>query len=122
MVFEVIAILAAILIVGSLTFKCVTVKKNIIMRVMNGLGSALYAVYGLWLLIDTNGGNGWAMVISNVVLLGFNVFHVIKLSLQLKKYGVAELGAEGAADAPTAADPSESDIVVSSGENNADGK
>lgn len=86
---DIIGVAAGIFIFASLTFKCLTVKSNIIMRVINTVGSSLFVAYGavLW----AQGGNGWSLVICNSLLVSFNVYHIIKLSLTLKKQRRADL-------------------------------
>lgn len=80
---DLIGIAAGIFIFASLTFKCLSVKSNIIMRVINTVGSALFVAYGavLW----ATGGDGWSLVVCNSLLVCFNIYHIIKLALTLKK-------------------------------------
>ena len=80
---DILGIVAGIFIFASLTFKCVTVKSNIIMRILNCTGSALFVVYGALLWAD--GGSGWSLVVCNGLLVIFNTYHMIKLCISLKK-------------------------------------
>lgn len=80
---EVVGIIASLFIFSSLTFKCLTVKRNILMRVLNSVGSLVFVIYGVLLLLQ--GGFGWALVVSNSLLCGFNLYHIIRLCLTLKK-------------------------------------
>jgi len=93
---DLIGVAAGIFIFASLTFKCLTVKSNIIMRVINTVGSSLFVAYGavLW----AHGGNGWSLVVCNTLLVSFNVYHIIKLALTLKKQKVDEQTAQANAE------------------------
>ncbi len=72
------------------------------MRVINTVGSSLFVAYGavLW----ANGGNGWSLVICNTLLVCFNVYHIIKLALTLKKQKVDERTAADAEQTAVAQD------------------
>ncbi len=81
---EIIGTIASLFILGSLTFKCVTIKSNIIMRSLNAVGAAIFVAYGA--LIVKNGGSGWSLIVCDSLLFGFNVFHLIKLIINAKKH------------------------------------
>lgn len=83
MIVEIIGIVASIFILASLTFKCVSVKTNILMRILNGFGSLVFVVYGVLLLLQ--GGSAWSLVVCNGLLFLFNMYHLVRLCLTLKK-------------------------------------
>lgn len=70
------------------------------MRVINTVGSSLFVAYGavLW----AQGNNGWSLVVCNTLLVGFNVYHIIRLALSLKKQK-AEAQTATDAEQPTTA-------------------
>ena len=98
---DILGIIAGVFIFASLTFKCVTVKSNVIMRVLNCLGSAMFVVYGALLWVD--GGSGWSLVVCNGLLVVFNVYHIIRLCLSLKKKPTDDLPASESAENETPA-------------------
>lgn len=68
---EIIGIIASIFIVVSMCFKTTTFKGTIIMRIINGLGSIVFVVYGA-LLPAT------ATLITNACAFVINLFYLIK--------------------------------------------
>ena len=80
---EIIGIIASLLVLASLTFKSTSVKLNILMRALNGLGGAAFVAYGA--VIIANGGFGWSLVVCNGLLVIFDCYHIVKMYLSIKK-------------------------------------
>ena len=70
---ELIGIFAGILIMGSLVFPSISIKGNIIMRVLNIVGSLLFVIYGF--LIPA-----YSTAIVNCLTIILNVYNIIKLA------------------------------------------
>lgn len=111
---DIIGIVAGVFIFASLTFKCITIKSNILMRILNTIGSALFVAYGaiLW----ANGGNGWSLVACNGLLVLFNGYHIIRLALSLKKQPVEnsqlpKTDGEGSSEQPSASETEDADVL-----------
>ncbi len=83
-VIEIIGVVASLFILGSLTFKCVSVKRNIIMRMLNAIGALIFVVYGV-LMVVLQSSSAWSLIVCNSLLLCFNIFHLIKLLISQKK-------------------------------------
>ncbi len=83
-VIEIIGVVASLFILGSLTFKCVSVKRNIIMRILNAIGALIFVVYGV-LMVVLQSSSAWSLIVCNSLLLCFNIFHLIKLLISQKK-------------------------------------
>ena len=71
MIIEVIGIIASIFIVVSMCFKTTTFKGTIVMRIINGLGSIIFVIYGILL-------PAIATLITNACALVINLFYLIK--------------------------------------------
>ena len=93
---DILGIVAGVFIFSSLTFKCVSVKTNIIMRILNATGSALFVVYGA--LLWAGGGDGWSLVVCNGLLVIFNTYHLIRLCVSRKKQRTPDALAVAATD------------------------
>lgn len=75
---EIIGLIASLLIVFSMVFKTTSFKGTILMRILNGLGSIFFIVYGFSLPALATG-------ISNSFLLIINVFYLIKECIDYKR-------------------------------------
>lgn len=76
MIVEIIGIIASIFIVVSMCFKTTTFKGTIIMRIINGLGSIIFVIYGILL-------PAIATLITNACAFFINIFYLIK---EIKDY------------------------------------
>ena len=68
---EIVGIIASLFIVVSMCFKTTTFKGTIIMRIINGLGSIVFVVYGALL-------PALATLITNACAFVINLFYLIK--------------------------------------------
>lgn len=70
-VFEVIGLIASVLVVFSMVFKTTTYKGTMIMRVLNGLGSVFFIIYGFIL-------PAIATAITNICAFVLNIYWLVK--------------------------------------------
>lgn len=75
---EIIGFVATLLILASMSFKTDSYKGDVLMRILNLIGSAVFAVYGFLL-------PAWSTGILNVLLVGVNTYHLVLLILNHKK-------------------------------------
>lgn len=75
--FEIIGILASIIILCSALFKSTDVKKNILMRAINAIGSLIFAIYGIYI-------SSASIIILNAAMVVVCIFHVRLLIKDLK--------------------------------------
>lgn len=68
---EVIGIIASVIIVFSMIFKTTTFRGTILMRIINGIGSAFFIVYGLML-------PAYSTAICNACTFIINIFYLFK--------------------------------------------
>lgn len=73
---EIIGLIASILIVTSMVFKTTTFKGTILMRIINGVGSIFFIVYGFMI-------GAWSTGIANSALLIINIVYLIR---EIKDY------------------------------------
>ena len=69
---EIIGIISSIIILIAMSFPSVTKKNNIIMRIINAVGSAGFVIYGI--LIPA-----WSIAILNFAMIIINIYNIIKL-------------------------------------------
>ena len=69
--FEIIGIIASVLIVFSMLFKTTTFKGTVWMRIINALGSVFFIIYGFSIKAYSTG-------ICNSILFLVNIFYLIK--------------------------------------------
>ena len=75
---EAIGLFASILILVSMSFKSSNVKGNILMRVINIIGSVLFVYYGFQL-------TAYSTAVLNIGAIMINSYHLIMLIKNLKK-------------------------------------
>ena len=68
---EVIGLIAAIIIVFSMIFKTTTFRGTILMRILNGLGSVFFIIYGFAL-------SAYGTAICNCCLFLINIYYLFK--------------------------------------------
>ena len=68
---EIVGIIASLFIVVSMCFKTTAFKGTIIMRIINGLGSIVFVVYGVLL-------PALATLITNACAFVINLFYLVK--------------------------------------------
>lgn len=66
---ELIGIIATLLILASMSFRTDSYKGDVIMRILNMIGSAVFAVYGFLL-------PAWSTAILNTALVFVNAWHL----------------------------------------------
>ena len=76
--FEIIGLIASVLIVFSMVFKTTTFKGTILMRVLNLLGSIFFIIYGFML-------PAYATAITNCCVFALNVFYIAKETIDRRK-------------------------------------
>ncbi len=69
--YEIIGIIASILIVFSMVFKTTTFKGTILMRIINSIGSIFFIVYGILVA-------AYSTTAANCAIFIVNVFYLIK--------------------------------------------
>lgn len=69
---ELIGTLASILILTSMCIKSTTVKGNILMRVINIIGSIIFVYYGYVL-------GAYSTILLNAVCVIINIYHIIAM-------------------------------------------
>lgn len=69
--YEIIGIIASIFIVFSMVFKTTTFKGTILMRIINGIGSIFFIVYGILVA-------AYSTTATNCAVFIINVFYLIK--------------------------------------------
>lgn len=75
---EVIGIVATLLILASMSFRTDSYKGDVLMRILNMIGSAVFAVYGFLL-------PAWSTAILNTALVFVNAWHLYSLVRNHKK-------------------------------------
>ena len=80
--FEIIGIIASVLIVLSMLFKTTTFKGTIWMRIINALGSVFFISYGFSIKAYSTG-------ICNSILFLVNIFYLIK---EIKDHSCINMG------------------------------
>ena len=80
---EIVGIIASVLVVLSMCFKTTSFKGTIIMRVINGIGSALFAIYGGFLF-------AYSTLAANSCAFFINLFYLVKEIKDHKGGGVDE--------------------------------
>lgn len=75
---EIIGIVATLLILASMSFRTDSYKGDVIMRILNMIGSAVFAVYGFLL-------PAWSTAILNTALVFVNAWHLYSLVRNHKK-------------------------------------
>lgn len=78
MKFEIIGIIASIIILCSAIFKSIDIKKNLWMRIINSIGSFIFSIYGFI-------NRSWGITILNAVMVVVCVVHIILLLKQINK-------------------------------------
>ena len=76
--FEIIGIIASILIVFSMVFKTTTYKGTILMRILNLTGSIFFIIYGFLL-------PAYSTAITNCCVFGLNIFYIFKETYDRRK-------------------------------------
>ena len=69
---EYVGLCASAILIICVCVKSHTVKGNIIMRLLNALGSIIFVVYGLFL-------GAYSIVITNFVIFVISVYYILKL-------------------------------------------
>ena len=75
---EIIGIVATLLILASMSFRTDSYKGDVLMRILNMVGSAVFAVYGFLL-------PAWSTAILNTALVFVNAWHLYSLVRNHKK-------------------------------------
>ncbi len=75
---EIIGIVATLLILASMSFRTDSYKGDVLMRILNMVGSAVFAVYGFLL-------PAWSTAILNTALVFVNAWHLYSLVKNHKK-------------------------------------
>ena len=75
--FEIIGILASVIVLCSALFKSTDAKKNILMRVINAIGSLIFAVYGICI-------SSISIIVLNAAMIMVCIFHIHVLLKELK--------------------------------------
>ena len=75
---EIIGIVATLLILASMSFRTDSYKGDVVMRILNMVGSAVFAVYGFLL-------PAWSTAILNTALVFVNAWHLYSLVRNHKK-------------------------------------
>ena len=75
---EIIGIVATLLILASMSFRTDSYKGDVLMRILNMIGSAVFAVYGFLL-------PAWSTAILNTALVFVNAWHLYSLVRNHKK-------------------------------------
>lgn len=75
---EILGIIASVFILSSLTFKCTDEKRNVLMRSLNNVGSLFFVIYGIFI-------RAWSIVVCNGLLFVFNIYHITRLCLSIRK-------------------------------------
>lgn len=78
MKFEIIGIIASIIILCSAIFKSADIKKNLWMRIINSVGSFIFSIYGF-----INGS--WSITLLNAAMVVVCVVHIVLLRKQINK-------------------------------------
>lgn len=76
--YEIIGIVASIFVLVAMTVKSSTTKGNIIMRVVNVIGSAAFIVYGFCI-------GAWSTAFMNIAAVVINGFFLFRLANELKE-------------------------------------
>lgn len=75
---EIVGIVATLLILASMSFKTDSYKGDVLMRILNLIGSAVFSVYGFLL-------PAWSTAILNIALVLVNSYHLYLLVRNHKK-------------------------------------
>lgn len=73
MLIEILGMAASMMILLSMSFNSVTKRNNIIMRILNIIGSCGFVVYGLFL-------HAWSTLFLNLVMVFVNLYYTIRMS------------------------------------------
>lgn len=73
---EIIGIIASILLSVSMIIKSTSIRNNIIMRILNTIGSLFFLVYGIVL-------PAYSTAIFNSIVILINIYHIICLKKEL---------------------------------------
>ena len=76
--FEIIGTIAAVIVLFSAIFKSADKRKNIVMRLINAIGSAFFIIYGFFI-------GSLSIIILNFIMIGVCIFHAALLTRDLKK-------------------------------------
>lgn len=76
--YEIIGLIASIMVVASMVFKTTTFRGTILMRVLNLVGSVFFIVYGFLL-------PAYATAITNCCVFALNVFYIFKETIDRRK-------------------------------------
>lgn len=75
--FEIIGILASVIVLCSALFKSTDAKKNILMRGINAIGSLIFAIYGICI-------SSVSIIVLNAAMIIVCIFHIRLLIKDLK--------------------------------------
>lgn len=82
---EIIGLVASILVLASISIKSSTVKSNIIMRIINTIGSSIFVWYGISL-------SAYSTAILNIGAVAINLYYIIKLIKEIKSSNKIAIG------------------------------
>ena len=82
---EIIGLVASVLVLASISIKSSTVKTNIIMRIINTLGSSIFVWYGISL-------SAYSTAILNIGAVAINLYYIIKLIREIKSSNKTAIG------------------------------
>ena len=66
---EIIGIIASVILICAVSFRSTTPKRNILMRLINIVGSALFVVYGFMIPAYSTAGLNIAIIIVNIIYI-----------------------------------------------------
>lgn len=79
--FEIIGTIAAVIVLFSAIFKSADKRKNILMRLINAIGSVFFIIYGFFI-------GSLSIIILNFIMIGVCIFHAALLMRDVKKEAI----------------------------------
>lgn len=79
--FEIIGTIAAVVVLFSASFKSADKRKNILMRLINALGSIFFIIYGFFI-------GSLSIIVLNFIMVGVCILHAALLMRDVKKEAI----------------------------------